>query len=182
MAESFSNSLTRAVGSLNSGGSSAAIGITTTRITGVTTTGVSVGDLIDNANYIAGTKVSGIGTVPSEVFADRTSTNSTSASSQTVKFLGITSCFTSAASTKSILIGGTFANNTANQINLTVEVHDSSTNTAVGIAQKIPVPSGSSFVISDTGKTLFEPQDSLRVYCDADNGIDVNLSVLTGVN
>ena len=80
------------------------------------------------------------------------------------------------------MIGGTFANNTSSSVNLTVELHDSSTNTAVGIAQKIPVPAGSSFVIADTGKTLLEANDSLRVYCDSANAIDVSLSVLTGVS
>ena len=68
------------------------------------------------------------------------------------------------------------------EVNLTVEVHDSSANTIAGIAQKIPVPTGSSFVISDAGKTLLEAQDSIRVYCDTANAIDVNLSILTGVS
>jgi hypothetical protein len=52
----------------------------------------------------------------------------------------------------------------------------------VGLASKIPVPAGSSFVISDTGKTVIEGLDELRVYTDSDNAIDVSLSVLTGVN
>jgi len=47
---------------------------------------------------------------------------------------------------------------------------------------KIPVPAGSSFVISDTGKTLLEGDDQLRVYCDTANAIDVSLSILTGVS
>ena len=109
MAESFSNSLTRAAGSVNSA-SGGAVGVTTNLITGISTSGVSVGDLIDNANFIAGTKVATIGA--SLVTADRDSTNSSAASSQIVKFLGMTTAFTSASSTKSILIGGTFANNT----------------------------------------------------------------------
>ena len=85
-------------------------------------------------------------------------------------------------SEKAILIGGTFANNTENEVKLTVEVHDSSSNTISGIAQKIPVPTGSSFVISDAGKTLLEATDSVRVYCDTANGVDVNLSILKGVS
>jgi hypothetical protein len=80
------------------------------------------------------------------------------------------------------LIGGTFANNTDSAVNLTVEIHDSSSNTVVGLAQKIPVPTGSSFVISDAGKSVLEATDSLRVYCDVANAIDVNLSILTGVS
>jgi len=179
MAESFSNSLTRAAGIVTTS-SSGSIGVTTSLITGISTVDVSVGYLIDNPNFIAGTKVSSIAGVGS-VFADRVSTNTVASSSQSVSFLGLTSAYTNGTD-KAILIGGTFANNTSSSVNLTVELHDSSTNTAVGIAQKIPVPAGSSFVIADTGKTLLEANDSLRVYCDSANAIDVSLSVLTGVS
>ena len=57
MAEAFSNKLARAVGVVNSstGGS---IGITTNLITGISTGGVTVADLVDTGNYLAGTKVS----------------------------------------------------------------------------------------------------------------------------
>jgi hypothetical protein len=66
-------------------------------------------------------------------------------------------------------------------VSLTVEVYDNSAGISAAIASKIPVPSGSSFVISDTGKTLLEGDDVLRVYCDTANAIDVSLSILTGV-
>jgi len=79
------------------------------------------------------------------------------------------------------LIGGTFANNTSNQVSLTVEIFDQSTAVGVAIASKIPVPAGSSFVISDTGKTLLEGSDELRIYCDTADAIDASLSILTGV-
>ena len=178
MAEAFSNSLKRAAGIVTSstGGS---IGITTNLITGISTSLVAVGDLIDNGNYIAGTKVSSIGA--GQVVADRNSTNTAATSSQTVKFLGVTTAYTSPSATKSILIGGTFANNTNNQVTLTVQAYDNSAGISVALASKIPVPAGSSFVIADTGKTLLEGDDELRVYCDTNNGVDVNLSILTGV-
>ena len=80
------------------------------------------------------------------------------------------------------MVGGTFANNTNNQVAVTVELYDQSTGVGVGLASKIPVPAGSSFVISDTGKTVIEGLDELRVYSDAGSAIDVSLSVLTGVN
>lgn len=179
MAEAFSNSFTRAAGIVTTS-SSGSVGVTTNLITGISTVDVGVGYLIDNSQFIAGTKVTSIGL--NQVVADRDSTNTASASSQSVSFLGLTSAYTSPAATKSILIGGTFSNNTSNSVNLTIEAHDSSTNTAVGIAQKIPVPAGSSFVISDTGKTMLEANDSLRVYCDTENAIDVSLSILTGVS
>ena len=179
MAEQFSNKLASAVG-IETSSSSGTVGVTTTLITGISTGAVSVGDLIDNQHYIAGTKVSviGIGTV----WATRDSTNTASASGQNVKFLAKEEVYSSPGGTKSIIIGGTFANNTNNQVNLTVSVWDNSASIESSIAQKIPVPSGSSFVISDAGKTLLEPNDAVRVYCDVDNAIDVNLSILTGVS
>ena len=183
MAEAFSNSITRAVGIVTTY-SGSTIGAAGTSITVTANTGIGVSDLIDNQNFIAGTRVAQIdGTT---IYADRDSTNTSSATSQTIRFLGPTTSYTSPAATKSIIIGGTFANNTQNSVNLTVEVLDSSvgvTSTgAVAIASKIPIPAGSSFVISDTGKTLLEATDELRVYCDTTNAVDVSLSILTGVN
>ena len=183
MAEAFSNSITRAVGIVTTY-SGSTIGAAGTSITVTANTGIGVSDLIDNQNFIAGTRVAQIdGTT---IYADRDSTNTASATSQTIRFLGPTTSYTSPAATKSIIIGGTFANNTQNSVNLTVEVLDSSvgvTSTgAVAIASKIPIPAGSSFVISDTGKTLLEATDELRVYCDTTNAVDVSLSILTGVN
>jgi len=178
MAESFSNSLTRAAGIVTTS-SSGSIGITTNLITGISTALVNVGDLIDNGNYIAGTKVSSLGA--GQVVVNRNSTNTAATSSQTVRFLGVTTAYTSPSATKSILIGGTFANNTNNQVSLSVEVYDNSAGITAAIASKIPVPAGSSFVISDTGKTLLESDDELRIYCDTANAIDANLSILTGV-
>ena len=179
MAEAFSNKVARAVGVVNTttGGT---IGITTNKITGISTSGVSIDDLVDNGNYIAGTKVSSIGA--GQVVVDRDSTNTASATSQTVKFLQPQILYTSPASTKTILIGGTFANNTNGQVALTVLVLDQSTGVQVSIASKIPVPAGSSFVISDTGKTLLEGNDALKVACDTAGAIDANISILTGVN
>lgn len=122
MAEAFSNKLARAVGVVTSstGGS---IGITTNLITGISTTGVTVADLVETGNYLAGTKVSSIGA--GQVVVDRDSTNSASASSQNVKFLTPHTLYTSTG-VKTILIGGTFANNTNGQVGLTVEVTDTS--------------------------------------------------------
>ena len=178
MAESFSNRVGRAIGIVTSS-TGASIGITTNLITGISTAGVSINDLVDTGNYIAGTKVSTIGS--GQVTADRDSTNGAAASSQTVKFMTPTTLYTSSGQ-KTILIGGTFANNTNNQVGLTVEVTDTSAGVTVAIASKIPVPAGSSFVISDTGKTLLESGDLIKIYCDTDNAIDANISILTGVN
>ena len=178
MAESFVNSLSRAVGVVTTN-SSGAVGVTTNIITGISTVGISSGYLVENSNYIYGTRVDRVDV--SKVYVDRDSTNTSAATNQSVKFLGLTSAYT-AGSEKAILIGGTFANNTESAVNIWIEVHDSSSNTVTGIGQKIPVPTGSSFVISDAGKTLLEATDSVRVYCDTANGVDVNLSILKGVS
>ena len=179
MAEAFSNKVARAAGIVTSmtGG---AIGVTTNLITGISTVGIAVSDLVDNGNYILGTKVTNIGV--SSVTCDRDSTNTAAATAQNVKFLGPTTAYSSAAATKSILVGGTFANNTTQSVNLSVTVWDNSASTEVSIAGKIPVPNGSSFVISDAGKTVLEASDEVRIYCDTANAIDATLSILTGVS
>ena len=177
MAESFVNSLTRAVGIVTTitGGD---IGVTTNKISGISTAGIGVSDLVDNTNYIAGTIVQSVGVT--SIVVSRDSTNSAAATNQSLTFLGVTTALT--AADKSILIGGTFANNTTSSVNLTVEAYDQSTAVGVAVASKIPVPAGSSFVITDAGKTLLETSDELRVYADTANAIDVNLSILKGVS
>ena len=179
MAEAFSNSLTRAVGVVTTY-SGSTVGIASTAITVTANTGIGVSDLVDNTNFIAGTRVKQI--VGTKIFVDRASTNTAAATGQIVKFLGVTTAYTSPSAVKSILIGGTFANNTDSQVTLSVEVFDQSGDKTVGIAHKIPVPSGSSFVISDAGKTLLEGLDEVRVYSSTASAIDVNLSILTGVS
>ena len=181
MAESFSNKLARAVGIVSTS-SAGTIGPLSNLISGVSTTGLTAGDLVDNQHYIAGTKILNFGNSPSQVVCDRLSVNTASASGQSVKFLAPNNVYQSPGGTKSIIIGGTFANNTNNQVNLTVSVYDNSSSIESSIAQKIPVPHGSSFVISDAGKTLLEENDVVKVYCDTANAIDVNLSILTGVS
>ena len=178
MAEAFSNKLARATGivSTSTGG---AVGILTNLITGISTVHVAVNDLVDTGHFILGTKVNNIGV--SSVTCDRDSTNTAAATNQSVKFLGVTTAYTS-TSTKSILVGGTFANNTSSSVNLTVSVWDNSASTEVAIAGKIPVPNGSSFVITDAGKTVLESSDEIRIYCDSENAIDATLSILTGVS
>ena len=114
MAEAFSNAIARAAGIVTTySGSTVAAG--STAITVTANTGIGVSDLIDNQHFIAGTRVAQI--VGTTIYADRNSTNGASASSQTVRFLGPTTAYTSPASTKTILVGGTFSNNTNNNIN-----------------------------------------------------------------
>ena len=176
MAETFNNALARSVG-IETSNTNGAVGVTTNLITGISTAGVSVGDLIVNANFRGNTKVETIGS--GQVTATTDSTNTTSVSSQFVQFLGVTTAYTATGS-KSILVGGTFANLTDNSVNLFIEVGQG--NTMSNLANDIPVPTGSSFVIADAGKTVLTISDEVRVYCDTANALDVTLSVLEGIN
>ena len=176
MAESFTNALKKAVGVVTTS-SSGSIGITSTIITGISTAGVAVGYLVDNGNFIGGSKVSAIGA--GQVTVDSTSTNTSATSTQSVNFVGLTTVYTSTG-LKSILIGGTLANNTTNQVSATVQV--SSGSTSYNLLYKVPVPAGSSVVISDAGKTLLNASDEVRVGSSVANSLDVTLAILQGVS
>jgi len=176
MAESFNNALTRSVG-IETSNTNGSVGVTTNLITNISTDGVSVGDLIVNQHFRGNAKVETIGV--GEVTATLDSTNTAAASSQFVQFLGVTTAYTS-TDKKSILVGGTFSNLTDSNINLFVEVGHG--NTMSTLANDIPVPTGSSFVIADAGKTVLTNNDEVRVYCDTANALDVTLSVLEGIS
>ena len=177
MAEQFANAIKGRCGIVSTS-TAGSIGIKTNLITGISTVDVAVGDLVDTENFLCGSKVTVIGVNSTTVDSD--STNTGAATNQTVKYLGVTTAYKSDG-TKSILIGGSFANNTTSSVNLTVQVYDNSLSTEVGLAAKIPVPNGSSFIITDAGKTMLETMDEIRVYCDVDNAIDVTCSILKGV-
>ena len=178
MAESFVNALSKSAGIVTTS-TNCSVGITSTVIAGVSTVNLGVGHLVNNANFRGGTKVVSIDST-SQVTVDKASTNDTAVNNISVKFMGPTAAYTSPALTKSILIGGTFSNLTANNVNLTVEIVTGVTSTT--IANDIPVPTGSSFVISDTGKTVMAGGDVINIYCDTENAIDATLGILQGVN
>jgi len=175
MAEVFTNALRRSVGVVTTS-SSGSIGITSTIITGISTAAVAVGYLVDNGNFIGGAKVSAIGV--GQVTVDTTSTNTSATTTQSVSFVGLTTVYASTG-LKSILIGGTLANNTTNQVSATVQV--SSGSTSYNLLYKVPVPAGSSVVISDAGKTLLNASDEIRVGSSVANSLDVTLAILQGV-
>ena len=179
MPEIFKNSVTRTVGSVNNTNIDAEIAANATSITALTSTaGVSVGDIVDNQHFINGVKVTTVNA--NDVVVDTASLNDAGVVDQQVSFLSATTIFT--ATEKTILIGGTFSNNTRNQVQLTLEITDSSAGTTAQLVGRVPVPAGSSFVLSDAGKTVFETGDTLTLYCNATNGIDASLAILEGVN
>ena len=178
MAESFVNALSKSAGIVTTS-SNTSVGPNATVIAGVSTVNLGVGYLVDNQHFRGGTKIVSIDST-SHVTVDKASTNTSPVNNQPVSFLGPTATYTSPALTKSILIGGTFSNLTGNNVNITVEIVTGVTSTT--IANDIPVPSGSSFVISDAGKTVLAGGDVVNIYCDTENAIDVTLGVLQGVN
>ena len=187
MAESFTNKIVRAAGIVSTTDAGAAIGAGASAITSINTADLNVGDLVVYEDFGAGAKIHSI-TNATSLLVDRSSTNTAAATGQIVKFLGVTTAYTSPAATKSILIGGTFANLTHNDINIYVEVVDQSLATGpIGVssaqlASDIPIPNGSSFVISEAGKTILEAFDQVTVYCDTADAVDVNLAILSGVS
>jgi hypothetical protein len=176
MAEVFTNALKRSVGVVTTS-SSGSIGANATTITGISTINVGVGYLVDNGNFIGGSKVSAVGV--GQVTVDSTSTNTSSTTTQSVSFIGLTTAYASTG-LKSILIGGTLANNTTNQVSATVQV--SSGSTSYNLLYKVPVPAGSSVVISDAGKTLLNASDEIRIGSSVANSLDVTLAILQGVS
>ena len=187
MAESFTNKIVRAAGIVSTTDAGAAIGAGASAITNIQTADLNVGDMVVNQNFRSGAKIHSI-TNSTSLLVDRSSVNTAAATGQIVKFLGVTTAYTSPAATKSILIGGTFSNLTQNDINVYVEVVDQSQATgpigvsSVQLASDIPIPNGSSFVISEAGKTILEAFDQVTVYCDTADAVDVNLAILSGVS
>ena len=177
MAEVFVNALAKSAGIVTTS-PSASIGPNSTVIAGASTVGLAVGYLVDNQNFRGGTKIVSIDS-PTQVTVDRASTNEVAANNLPVRFLGPTTAYTSPGGVKSILIGGTFSNLSNNNVNITVEVVTGITSTT--LANKVPVPSGSSFVISDAGKTVLLGGDSINIYCDTDQAVDGTLGILQGV-
>ena len=186
MAESFSNALKRAVGITSTTSASVHFAATTNVVGGMNTTGITPGNLLVNQHYRQGAKITGFSTASGYVTVDRSSTNTSAVTGQIMSFLGVTTAYTSSATDKSILIGGTFANLTESSIQVSVEVYDNSAagtaNSTSLLASDIPIPAGSSFVISEAGKTVIEQDDQVRVYCDTANAVDVNLAILSGVS
>ena len=187
MAESFTNKIVRAAGIVSTTSAGAAIGAGASAITSIQTADLNVGDLVVNQHFRSGAKIHSI-TNSTSLLVDRSSVNTAAATGQIVKFLGVTTAYTSPAATKSILIGGTFSNLTNNDVNVYVEVVDQSLATgpigvsSVQLASDIPIPNGSSFVISEAGKTILEAFDQITVYCDTADAVDVNLAILSGVS
>ena len=186
MAESFSNSIKRAVGITSTTAATVHFAATSNIVGGMNTTGLTTGSMIVSQHFRQGAKVTGFTTATGYVSVDRSSTNTSAVTGQIVSFLGVTTAYTSSATDKSILIGGTYANLTESSIQVSVEVYDNSAagtaNSTSLLASDIPIPAGSSFVISEAGKTVIEQDDQVRVYCDTANAVDVNLAILSGVS
>lgn len=182
MPESFANKSVRRVG-VTSSVYTASIGVATDRITNISTFNVAVGALVDTNYFIGGTRVLSVDTpsnfgTSGEVTVDSTSTNVSTALTQTVGFHSMTTIDT--PTEKTILVAGTLANNTANQVTASV-VLDQHDNESINIVHDVPIPAGSSLVLSDAGKLVVGIGSTLSVAVDANSGVDVAFSFLRGV-
>lgn len=182
MAESFANKSVRRVG-VTSSVYTASIGVATDRITNISTFNVAVGALVDTSYFIGGTRVLSVDTASNfgtsgEVTVDSTSTNVSTALTQTVGFHSMTTIDT--PTEKTILVAGTLANNTANQVTASV-VLDQHDNEGINIVHDVPIPAGSSLVLSDAGRLVVGIGSTLSVAVDANQGVDVAFSFLRGI-
>lgn len=182
MAESFANKSQRRVG-VTTTVRTASIGVATDRITNISTFNVAVGAVVDATQFIGGTRVLTINTASNfgtsgEITVDSTSTNISAATTQTVGFHSVTAIDT--PTEKTILVAGTLANNTTSQRKASVILsqHD---NEHINIVHEVPIPAGSSLVLSDAGKLVVGIGSTLSVAVDGDAAVDVAFSFLRGV-
>ena len=162
----------------------ASIGVATGRITNISTFNVSVGSIVDTAHFIGGTRVLTVETASNfgtsgEVIVDSTSTNTTAATGQGVGFHTVSSVYT--ATEKSILVGGTLSNNTSSQVNASVVLSQAG-NEHINVLHDVPIPAGSSLVLSDAGKLVVGIGSTVGVSVDSDSAVDASFSFLKGVN
>ncbi len=182
MAETFANKSQRRVG-VTTTVRTASIGVATDRITDISTFNVAVGALVDASQFIGGTRVLAVNVASNfggigSITVDSTSTNVSAALTQTVGFHSVTSIDT--PTEKTILVAGTLANNTTTQRKASVILsqHD---NEHINIVHEVPIPAGSSLVLSDAGKLVVGIGSTLSVAVDGDSAVDVSFSLLRGV-
>jgi hypothetical protein len=182
MAESFANKSVRRVG-VTTTVYTASIGVATDRITNISTYNVAVGALVDNPFFIGGTRVTTINTASNFgtggiVTVDSTSSNVSAATTQTVGFNSVTAIDT--PTEKTIVVAGTFANNTDSQLRASL-ILSQANNEHVNIVHNVPIPEGSSLVISDAGKVVVGVGSTLSVAVNGNEAVDVSFSFLRGV-
>lgn len=183
MAESFANKAQRRIG-VTSSVLTASIGVATNRITNMSTFNVNAGAIVDTAYFVGGTRVlsvvypSNFGT-SGEVIVDSTSTNASAVTNQQIGFHTVTAVETAAE--KSILVAGTLANNTNNQVKVSV-ILSQEDNEHINIIHDAPIPAGSSLVLSDAGKIVVGVGSTVSVAVNADQAVDVSFSFLRGVS
>lgn len=180
MAESFNYTTANRVGETVILMSDATIGAGSTFATG---TVVGTGSTVDNldSQYILGSSKFHSDAGGTQIYWESTSpsTNTATVTNQTIRANAGEVVHT--ASLKSLILAGTFANLTRNRVEVSVEIRQEGQSTC-SLADRIPVPAGSSFVISDVGKITLLQGSEVVVYCNADNALDVTLSLLEGVN
>lgn len=180
MSETFKFSNSKRVGETVILMNDATIGAGATFATG---TLVGTGSSVDNidSQYVLGSSKFHSDAGGNQIFWDSNapSTNTATVLRQTIRANAGT--VVHYATLKSLILAGTFANLTKNRVEVSVEIKTPG-GSFCSLADRVPIPAGSSFVISDVGKITLLPGSEVIVYCNFDNALDVSLSLLEGVN
>ena len=79
------------------------------------------------------------------------------------------------------MVGGTLSNNTSSQVNASV-VLSQADNEHINVLHDVPIPAGSSLVLSDAGKLVVGIGSTIGVSVHSNSAVDASFSFLKGVN
>lgn len=93
--------------------------------------------------------------------------------------IGVTTVgiYTVPSSTMTTVIGLTLANTSGGNINVTVGISRTNTD-SVNIIKGVPVPQGSTLEVMQGNKIIMEANDSITVVSDTNTSLDASLSIL----
>ena len=93
--------------------------------------------------------------------------------------IGVTTVgiYTVPASTMTTVIGLTLANVYGGNINVTVGISRTNTD-SVNVVKNVPIPQGSSLEVMSGNKIILEANDSVTVVSDVNTSLDASLSIL----
>lgn len=93
--------------------------------------------------------------------------------------IGVTTVgiYTVPASTMTTVIGLTLANVYGGNINVTVGISRTNTD-SVNVVKNVPIPQGSSLEVMSGNKIIMEADDILTVVSDVNTSLDASLSIL----
>lgn len=93
--------------------------------------------------------------------------------------IGVTTVgiYTVPSATMTTVIGLTLANTSGGNINVTVGISRTNTD-SVNIVKGVPIPQGSTLEVMQGNKIIMEANDSITVVSDTNTSLDASLSIL----